>query len=122
MQIESAGYNEDGTIRAVINGAVYSVPDDLANRDRRAIADWEAAGGVIAPYVAPVERRLVPKYVIVDRLQATGLLDAAYVALDAQDRYTRERWNTRTAIYADDQTAVALLAAIGADPVAILAP
>ena len=67
-------------------------------------------------------RVLVPKRLIVDRLQAAGLLEAARAALDAADLYTRERWNTRDAVYADDAPAVALLAAIGADPAAILAP
>ena len=67
-------------------------------------------------------RILVPKRLIVDRLHAAGKLDAAHAALEAADLYTRERWNTRDAIYADDATALALLAAIGADPAAILAP
>ncbi len=70
----------------------------------------------------PAERRLVSKATIVDRLQAAGKLDAARAALDAQDLYTRERWNSRSAIYADDVTAIALLQAIGADPAVILAP
>jgi hypothetical protein len=67
-------------------------------------------------------RILVRKSVIVDRLQAAGLLAAARSTLDAADLYTRERWNTRDAIYADDATAITLLTAIGADPAAILAP
>jgi hypothetical protein len=65
-------------------------------------------------------RILVPKRLIVDRLHAAGLLDDARAALDAADLYTRERWNTREAIYADDIGAIALLTAIGADPAAIL--
>jgi hypothetical protein len=65
---------------------------------------------------------LVPTHVIVDRLQADGKLVAARAALDAADLYTRERWNNRDAIYADDPAALALLNAIGADPLAILAP
>lgn len=66
-------------------------------------------------------RRPVAKAVIVDRLHAAGKLDAARVALDAADLYTRERWNTRAAIYSDDPAALALLAAIGADPAVIMA-
>lgn len=68
-------------------------------------------------------RRLVPKSVIVARLQAAGKLAAARAALDA-DLYARERWYApdRPSIYADDPEALALLASIGADPAVILAP
>lgn len=69
-----------------------------------------------------VVRRLVPKPLIVDRLHAAGKLDAALAALEAADLYTRQRWETRQAIYSDDPTALALLQAIGADADAILAP
>ncbi len=51
--IENATYNEMGAIRAVIDGVELTVPDDMANRHRRMIAEWEASGGVIAPYTAP---------------------------------------------------------------------
>jgi hypothetical protein len=67
-------------------------------------------------------RVLVPKRLIVDRLEAAGKLAAARAALDAADLYTRERWNVRDAIYADDETARTLIAGVGADPDAILAP
>jgi hypothetical protein len=67
-------------------------------------------------------RVLVPKLKIVDRLQAAGKLEAARAALDSANLYTRERWNTRDSIYADDESAIALLNAIGADPGTILAP
>lgn len=67
-------------------------------------------------------RILVPKRVIVDRLQAAGKLEAARAALDSADLYTRERWNTRDAIYADDEVALALLEIIGAPAGEILAP
>jgi len=94
----------------------------MANRDRRKLAAWEAAGGVIAPYAAPVERRLVAKSVIIARLQAAGKLAAASAAINA-DLYVRERWYApdRPAIYADDPEALALLTAIGADRRVILA-
>jgi hypothetical protein len=64
---------------------------------------------------------LVRKSVIVDRLQSAGLLVAARAALDAADLYTRERWNTRDAIYSNDPTALAFLASIGANAAEILA-
>lgn len=68
-----------------------------------------------------IVRRLVPKSIIVDRLHAAGKLDAAFAALNVADLYTRQRWETRSAIYSDDPTAVALIRAIGADPAVILA-
>src|SRR6266849_6437830 len=71
-------------------------------------------------FQAQVPRLLIAKSVIIDRLQAAGKLNAARKALDAADLYTRERWNSRSMIYADDPTAVALIKAIGADPAVIL--
>ena len=65
---------------------------------------------------------LVPTRTVVDRLQAAGKLTAARAALDGAALYLRERWNTRTEIFADDQDALALLQAIGADAEVILAP
>ncbi|WP_246680004.1 MULTISPECIES: hypothetical protein [unclassified Mesorhizobium] len=40
-------------IVAVIDGQEKNVPDDLRNMHRQAIEAWVAAGGEIAPYVAP---------------------------------------------------------------------
>lgn len=66
-------------------------------------------------------RVLVRKAIIVDRLHAAGKLEAAFAALNAAKLYTRQRWETRSAIYSDDPTALALLHAIGADPAVIMA-
>jgi hypothetical protein len=41
------------SIKAVIDGQEMIIPDDMGNRHRQEIADWEAIGNVIAPYVAP---------------------------------------------------------------------
>lgn len=67
--------------------------------------------------------RLVPKSLIIKRLHEAGKLAAASAALNA-NLYLRERWYApdRPAVYADDPEALALLAAIGADPAVILAP
>jgi len=70
---------------------------------------------------APIDRVLVPKRVIIERLHAAGLLEQARAALDAAPLYTRERWNAREAIYADDPVAVALITAIGGNPDELLA-
>jgi len=46
------GYNKNGAIRIIFDGSDIEsiVPDDLSNRDRQLIAEWEAAGNVIPPY------------------------------------------------------------------------
>jgi hypothetical protein len=41
------------SIKAVIDGQEMIIPDDMGNRHRQEIADWEAAGNVVIPYVAP---------------------------------------------------------------------
>lgn len=102
-----------------------SIPNEPTGECRADYEAWLAAGNTPDPYMPPVPpappRRLVATALIVDRLQAAGKLTAARAALDAADVYTRERWNTRTEIYADDETALAMLTAIGADPAAIMA-
>lgn len=56
MVIEEIGYNADGRIRAVIDGKLHSIPDDMTNRDRLRIKrEYEDKGGVIPPYVPPAE-------------------------------------------------------------------
>jgi len=51
--IESARYTESGSIIAVIDGVEMYVPDDMANRHRQMLAEWEAQGNTIEPYVPP---------------------------------------------------------------------
>ncbi len=80
-----------------------------------------AIAAALAEIDAHTARRLVPKTVIVDRLEAVGKLQAARTALDAADLYMRERWNSRSAIYADDAAAIALLQSVGAEAADILA-
>lgn len=109
----TSGRKDDRTTWAILF-------QDEATEDERASAYEVLESFDIS--TAPAEKRLVSKSIIIDRLQDAGLLGAARQALDAADLYTKERWNTRTSIYADDPTAVGLLTAIGADPETILAP
>lgn len=53
MNIESAKYVQNGGIIAVIDGKSVGIPNDPENRHRMALAEWEAAGNVIAPYEPP---------------------------------------------------------------------
>lgn len=119
----TAEFNMSGSIDAIIDGVRMNIPDDMGNRYRQILADWEALGNRISPYIAPAPQpRLVLKRVIVDRLQVIGKLAAARAALDAQPLYVRERWNARDSVYATDPDTISLLTAIGADPAIILAP
>jgi hypothetical protein len=51
--MEIHGYTETGSLDATINGGRMTVPDD---RHRQMIAEWEAAGNKVPPYVAPPDR------------------------------------------------------------------
>lgn len=51
MQI--IGRTESGAIRIGIDGIEMLVPDAMANRHRQMIAEWEAEGNTIPPYIEP---------------------------------------------------------------------
>lgn len=51
MQVH--GYTSIGSISATIEGDLWDVPDDMSSRFRQMIAEWEAEGNVIPPYLAP---------------------------------------------------------------------
>jgi hypothetical protein len=67
----------------------------------------------------PVERRLVLKSTIVERLSDEQLADA----LASMTTRQQQQWyaSDKPAIYADDEATIALLTAIGADPDTVLA-
>lgn len=51
--MEIHGYTQTGSIEATIDGVRMTIPDDMANRHRQMIAEWEEAGNTIPPHVAP---------------------------------------------------------------------
>ena len=55
MEITSAKYtdNQHESIKVVLDGQAMHVPDNMDNRHRQVIAEWEAEGNTIEPYVAP---------------------------------------------------------------------
>lgn len=48
------GYTESGSIRAIIDGTEFIVPNDAANRHRQTIGAWEGQGNEIKAYEAPL--------------------------------------------------------------------
>lgn len=55
--IESATWNETGSAIKVVmdDGTEVWVPDDMANRHRVELDEWEKEGNVIGEYVSPAE-------------------------------------------------------------------
>ena len=53
--MEIHGYTQAGTIEATIDGGRMTVPDDMTNRHRQMIAEWEEAGNTIPAYEPPPE-------------------------------------------------------------------
>ena len=51
--ITNAKYTEHGSIVAVIDGSEMTVPDDMGNRHRSILAEWEAEENTIEPYAPP---------------------------------------------------------------------
>lgn len=117
-----------------------AAPGYVAADDAGLLA-WRAGGGVPTGIASEAEldavlvaaghgdraphppKRTVPKSMIIARLIAAGKIGDARAALDA-DAATYARWwaPDRPAINHDDPDALALLAAIGADPETIMAP
>lgn len=62
--MEIHGYTEGGSIKVTVDGQLSFVPDDMANRHRRMIAEWEAEGNTIPPYVPPPEPEPSPEEVL----------------------------------------------------------
>lgn len=44
------GFTEGGSIRVELDGVEMNVPDDMSNRHRQLVAEWEAAGNTIRAY------------------------------------------------------------------------
>lgn len=73
------------------------------------------------PPPQPPTRWEVRKLLIIDRLSAAGLFDAAMAALGGPGALAYERWSAASVIDSDDAEVRGLLSAIGGDPDTILA-
>lgn len=113
--ITSAKYTEQGSILAVIDGQKMTVPDDMGNRHRAALAEWELAGNTIEPYVAP--HPAIPQ--VVSRFQAraalygAGLLDDVEAAIASADPITQMAWADAQEFQRNSPTILSLAAVLG---------
>ena len=117
--IESARYTETGSILAVIDGLQMTVPDDMGNRHRQMIAEWEALGNTIEPYTEPAptvqdlldylgrkrveveEGGIVVNGIPVatDRLHSQVKITAAYVKAMADPEYQVTNWKVAPGVF-----------------------
>lgn len=64
------GYTSNGDIRIDLDGMTLFVPDNMGDAHRRLIAEWEASGNTIPPYVPPLPTVDDYKLAIVSMLDA----------------------------------------------------
>jgi hypothetical protein len=113
--ITSAKYTEGGSIIAVIDGVGMTVPDDMLNRHRVMIAEWEADGNTIEPYEAP--QPPIPQ--VVSRFQAraalygAGLLDDVETAIAVADPLVQMAWADAQEFQRNSPTILALAGVLG---------
>ncbi|TJV19701.1 hypothetical protein [Mesorhizobium sp.] len=127
MDYRNATYNQVGTIDLEIDHPdrgwipFTASPDDPEPFGR---AVYEEIKDIpIAPYVAPPPaRQMVQKSVVQARIMAAGKMGDAYAVLTTNPIYFA-RWFApdRPVVYCDDPDAVALVQALGLDPIVILA-
>ncbi len=90
--------------------------------DHPVLAQLIEGGLEIADHVAlPTPPARLPKLLVIDRLQGAGKFAAALAALTS-DALMYERWSASNTVNIEDTDVLGLLAAIGADASAILAP
>jgi len=129
--IDSARYTESGSIIAVIDGVQMVVPDNMANRHRRMLAEWEAQGNTIEPYSVPpptteqlldyLGRKRVDVEeggivvngltVATDRLHSQVKITAAYVKAVTDPEYQVTNWKIAPGIFIpvlDNATIIAI--------------
>lgn len=70
----------------------------------------------VEPIVKVPQRRYVPKYTIVSRLDEMEKFDAVMAVFDQLPRFTRERWAAAVDIWAEDPETLAVLQAAGLTP------
>lgn len=82
--MEVTGFNKDGSISITLNGVSMTVPDDMGNRHRQMIAEWEGEGNTIPPYEDPGQPvpHTVTRWQLIEGLATVGWI-TEQEALDA---------------------------------------
>lgn len=105
MKIKNVIYSHDGSILADINGEGCSIPDDMENRHRQLIAEWEAAGNIIGSYVEPEPEPVVtilPAVTLWERLTETEAEQVVEV-MATQPLRTRKIFETAATFRSDHE-------------------
>lgn len=101
--MEVIGYTKGGSIAAIIDGENAIVPNDMRNRHRIMIAEWESAGNTIPPYVPEPEPEPVTIVYPADLWRRVTNDEADVIAEAMQDQPLRLRKIFETAqVYRSD--------------------
>lgn len=124
MSIEVIGYTSTGAIEAVIDGETVFVPDDMANRHRQMVAEWEAAGNTIPAYEppppplpAPLTARQLRLGLVLNGLSLDQVAAAIDAIEDPQDRnVARIEWEYASSFERTHPLLESVGAALGLTP------
>lgn len=90
------GFTEGGSIRVELDGVEMNVPDDMSNRHRQLVAEWEAAGNTIPAYepqpqpLVPLSRRQLRLGLLANGITTADVEVAIAATPDAMERAVAE--------------------------------
>lgn len=118
--MEIHGFTKDGMIEATIDRRRLFVPDDMGNRHRQMIAEWEAEGNTIPPYVAPPadlfpDLNKVQFAAVVEMAGLGAIIEAAIDAIEdpAERAVARAKYLYSTSYRRDSAILLMLQPAVG---------
>ena len=116
--IENPRFTAEGLIISMIDGIEMAVPDDMGNRHRQMIAEWEAEGNTIAPYEpAPAPLPILSARQFRLGLHTNGLLASVQSSIDAMEEPDKTaaqiEWEYATQIERDHPLVQNLSAQLG---------
>lgn len=105
--IENVKYTQFGAISAVIDGVELTIPDDLSNRHRMIIAEWQSAdeGNVILPYSQELDQDNVislPSVTLWERMTETEA-DQVKAAMATKSFRTQQIFQTANSFRSDHE-------------------